>query len=416
MVRGGKSWRGIFCAENRQLVNIPEHSTLDKQTIMETELPSSSLAPKPTIAIVSIGEMGLGIAKLLHAHDYSVLTTSAGRRQAPLSKLRTVLILTSRDTLDRIESAQIASVATDEDLVVQADIILSIVPPRDAVANARRILGACRSTSVTKRANRTPTLTYVDLNAISPRSAKTIASLVASDASTTPHRRRTSSFSFKSDPEIQPIPVKFLDGGIIGGPPSRQPDKTWKRPSIVVSGPRAHSLDEELSAILNLKHISDFIGPASALKACFASLTKGFTALSILSFTTASACGVLPELQQHLAEFNPAGGAAAARGLVSMPPKAHRWVDEMKEIGETFAEVGGFGEGLGGRAVFNGISEVYQFVAEGTELGREKTRTGKRGKTAEDVTKCMREGMRKRRRSSADEDGGLSLTWRSSWS
>jgi hypothetical protein len=326
------------------------------------------------------------------------------------------LILTSLDTLDRIKSAHITDVPTYEDLVVQTDVILSIVPPCDAVANARRIVDACRSTSVTKRAQRTPSLTYVDLNAISPRSAKTIASLITSEASPKLHRTRTSSFSFKSEPEIEPIPVKFLDGGIIGAPPSRQADKTWKCPSIVVSGPRAYSLDEELSAILNLKHISDVIGPASALKACFASLTKGFTALSILSFTTASACGVLPELQEHLAEFNPAGGAAAARGLVGMPPKAYRWVDEMKEIGETFAEVGGFSEGLGGKAVFEGISEVYQFVAKGTELGREKTGSRKRGKTVEDVAKSMREGMRKRRKSGAGEDEDLSLTWRSSWS
>lgn len=269
---------------------------------------------------------------------------------------------------------------------------------------------------MTKRAQRTPSITYIDLNAISPRSAKTIASLINSEASHKLHRTRTSSFSFKSEPQIQPIPVRYLDGGIIGAPPSRQADKTWKRPSIVVSGPRDYALDEELSAILNLKHISDVIGPASALKACFASLTKGFTALSILSFTTASACGILPELQEHLAEFNPAGGATAAKGLVGMPPKAYRWVDEMKEIGDTFAEVGGFGEGLGGKAVFEGISEVYRFVAEGTDLGRERTGSRKRGMNVEDVARSIREGMQKRRRSSAGEEEDLSLTWRSSWS
>jgi 3-hydroxyisobutyrate dehydrogenase-like beta-hydroxyacid dehydrogenase len=326
------------------------------------------------------------------------------------------LILTSRDTLDRVKSAHISDVPTYEDLVAQTDIIFSIVPPRDAVANARRVVDACRSTSATTRAQRTPSLTYVDLNAISPKSAKTIASLISSEASPKLRRTRTSSFSFKSEPDIQSIPLQFLDGGIIGAPPSRQADKTWKCPSIVVSGPRAFSLDNDLSVILNVKHISDSIGPASTLKACFASLTKGFTALSILSFTTASACGVLPELQEHLAEFNPAGGAAAAKGLVAMPPKAYRWDDEMKEIGDTFAEVGGFGEGLGGKAVFEGISEIYQFVADGTELGREKTGSRKRGKTVEDVARAMTEGMRKRRRSGAGEDEDLSLTWRSSWS
>ena len=78
--------------------------------------------------------------------------------------------------------------------------------------------------------------------------------------------------------------------------------------------------------------------------------------------------------------------------------------------------MGGFGEGLGGRSVFDGISEVYKFVADGTELGLEKTGSRKRGKTVEDVTKSLREGMRKRRRSSAEEDEDLSLAWRSSWS
>ena len=300
--------------------------------------------------------------------------------------------------------------------MLQADIIISIVPPRDAVANARRIADACRAASVTKRARRTPSLTYVDLNAISPKTAKTIAALMTAEVSPAAQRKRTASFSFQSEPESQSVAVDFLDGGIIGGPPHLQADKTWKCPSVVVSGPRAHSLDEALSTILNLKHISDIIGPASALKACFASLTKGFTALSILSFTTASACGVLPELQKHLEDFNPGGGAAATRGLVGMPPKAYRWVDEMREIGETFAEVGGFGEGLGGRPVFDGISEVYRFVAEGTDLGLEKTGKRKRGTTVEDITKSVREGMRKRARSGAGEDEDLSLTWRSSWS
>lgn len=56
---------------------------------MATEGSSSSTTAKPTIGVVSIGDMGLGIAKLLRAHEYQVFTTSADRRQASLSKLRT---------------------------------------------------------------------------------------------------------------------------------------------------------------------------------------------------------------------------------------------------------------------------------------------------------------------------------------
>jgi hypothetical protein len=36
----------------------------------------------PTIGIISIGEMGLGVAKLLKYHNYSVVTTVEGRRSA----------------------------------------------------------------------------------------------------------------------------------------------------------------------------------------------------------------------------------------------------------------------------------------------------------------------------------------------
>ena len=51
--------------------------------------------------------------------------------------------------------------------------------------------------------------------------------------------------------------------------------------------------------------LDDKIGTASTLKSCFASLTKGFTALSILSFTTAHTANVLPHLQSHLEKFSP---------------------------------------------------------------------------------------------------------------
>lgn len=35
---------------------------------------------KASLGIISIGEMGLGVAKLLKAHDYRVLTNISGRR------------------------------------------------------------------------------------------------------------------------------------------------------------------------------------------------------------------------------------------------------------------------------------------------------------------------------------------------
>src|SRR5271156_1624305 len=62
----------------------------DRPADMATGTSSSSSAMKPTIGIVSVGDMGLAIAKLLQAHEYQVVTASADRRQASLSELRTL--------------------------------------------------------------------------------------------------------------------------------------------------------------------------------------------------------------------------------------------------------------------------------------------------------------------------------------
>ena len=46
--------------------------------------------PLATVGIASIGEMGLGIAKLLSAHNYRVLTNVSSRRSADLNTIRVV--------------------------------------------------------------------------------------------------------------------------------------------------------------------------------------------------------------------------------------------------------------------------------------------------------------------------------------
>ncbi|KAK5046487.1 hypothetical protein LTR84_008290 [Exophiala bonariae] len=375
---------------------------------------ASSSQVKLAVGILSIGDMGLGIARLLRQHGHTVYTVAKGR---------------SKHTVERIQSAKITTLDSDEELVAESDIILSIVPPRDAIATARRALEASRSNDAIKRRSerkgtaalgQAPSLTYIDLNAISPRSAKTIAGIFTAELSPSLPRRlsisRTFSFRKNSEPEPEPIPIKFLDGGIIGGPPSLKQDQSWKRPSVVISGPGIKDLlPESLITLLNIKVVGNTIGPGSALKACFASLTKGLTALSILSFTTAQTAGVLPHLQEHLKEYSPNTLALATNGLTAMPPKAYRWVDEMRQIGETFAEDGGFGHGSGGGQIYDGIADIYKFVTEETVLGEERVEKRKRGTTAEDVAECVKEGIaRKKQKGQGDED--LDQAWRGRWS
>lgn len=192
--------------------------------------------------------------------------------------------------------------------------------------------------------------------------------------------------------------VRFADGGIIGGPPHLKDDGTWSRPSIPVSGPHqlssAQPYGEKLAEILNTRHINDTIGSATGLKMCFASLSKGFTALAIQSFTTAQSLGVLGDLKQQLDDFAPGVRTRAEKGLISMPPKAYRWVNEMDEIAATFEADGGFRPE---ESPFRGIAKIYELVADGTDLGKEKTENRQRGKDAEDVAKLMLDGTARRK-------------------
>lgn len=122
---------------------------------------------------------------------------------------------------------------------------------------------------------------------------------------------------------------------------------------------------------------------------CFASTTKGFIAIAIQAFTTANELGVLNELKNELQIFTPAMLKSAESGVAGMAPKAYRWIREMEEIAATYAEEGGFEETL-----FKGVAEVYRSVAEDTVLGLEKTGERKRGRTLEDVTVAMGEGLK----------------------
>ncbi|TVY62298.1 putative 28.5 kDa protein in 7S RNA 5'region [Lachnellula suecica] len=319
------------------------------------------MSPLATVGILSIGEMGMGIAKLLVAHNYRVVTNLEGR---------------SQDSHDRAKNASVEVLPSDLSLVTASDYILSIVPPRDAMSTAVRI-----STAFNAQSSPKPTpLYFLDLNAISPHSARSIAELISSESPN----------------------IKFLDGGIIGGAPktTSSTPPTWSKPSVPISGSIAQvpATYTHLAETLNIKHISDDVGVASGLKCCFATTTKGFTALCIQAFTTASNLGVLPNLLEEMENRTPGMVKKARGGVTGMPPKAYRWVKEMEEISETHAKDGGF-ESVGA-GLFGEIAQVYKSVADDSVLGEEKTERRKRGLTIEDVAAAMGEGNAAKRKKS----------------
>jgi 3-hydroxyisobutyrate dehydrogenase-like beta-hydroxyacid dehydrogenase len=267
---------------------------------------------KPTIAIVSPGDMGHAVGAVLREAGLRVITQLDAR---------------SERTRALAARAGIEEVADDDTLVRSAEIVLSILVPAEAVAPAERIARAVRSTSATPL--------YVDCNAIAPQTTRQVAEI------------------------IEGAGARFVDAGIIGPPPQAGASAT----RFYASGPDAAAFARLADFGLDVRVVGDRPGQASALKMCYAALTKGTTALMTELSIAAERLGVNDALRAEFAESQPALLERMQRAVPAMVPKAHRWVGEMAEIARTFEACG-----LSPRT-FEGAAELYALVA-GTELGR----------------------------------------------
>jgi len=257
-----------------------------------------------TVAIISPGDMGSGIGKVLVQEGYQVLTCLEGR--SPLTK---ELALKSgfQDT---------PNIAT---LVSQADCLISIVPPESALSVAQEIAGQIQSGN--------SGLIYVDCNAIAPQTTLKAAEI------------------------INGVGARFVDGGIIGSPPER---KGLTR--VYLSGPDRSKVLELHGQNLEFRDLGDKIGTASALKMCYASQTKGTTALWLHSIITAQSLGVLDALRNEWTSSHPPLWGRMEDNLPTVPHRAGRWISEMKEIALTM-------EGIGlAPDVFEGAAAMYELV------------------------------------------------------
>ena len=232
------------------------------------------------IGLVGTGEMGSGVGARLRAHGVDVVTSLAGRSAA---------------SADRVARGGITA-ADEQAVVTGSDFVLSIVPPGEAVAVARRYA------PLLARANgRTA---FVDCNAIASDTMATIAEIVSA--------------------------APCIDVGIIGGAP-----REGTTPQFYASGPHARSLLVLDDVGLRVRVLDRDIGAASAFKMCYAGITKGFTAVGSAMRAAARTHGLADELDAELVESQPALKAWLDRQLPQMPPKAYRWVAEMREIGRS---------------------------------------------------------------------------------
>jgi putative dehydrogenase len=233
-----------------------------------------------TVAIVAPGNMGAAIGRRLTDNGVRVLTSVAGRSAA---------------SAKRAEGAGMQAVS--DEALAQSDLLLSIVPPGDAIAFAKCMAPFLASA---------PKPVFVDCNAISPETVTRIGAIIA------------------------PTGAGFVDGGIIGAPP--QPGT--KGPVLYVSGEAASRVLALGAHGLDVRIVPGSIGAASSLKMSYAGITKGLTALGAAMMLGATRAGVAEALYAELAASQPALLPWFTRQIPGMYQKAYRWVAEMEEIAD----------------------------------------------------------------------------------
>jgi putative dehydrogenase len=258
----------------------------------------------PIVALIAPGMMGSAVAKRLTASGVQVRTSLAGR---------------SAETLARAKAAGMTD-ATDTQLA-EADFILSIVPPGQAVALAERLSAAMRA------AARKPV--YVDCNAVSPDTVLRIDRVVRETGAT------------------------FVDGGIIGPPPDADSSKT----RIYLSGPDAAKVTVLQQFGLSTPVQPGPVGAASAMKMSYAGITKGFTALGATMMLAASRAGTADALVAEMKVSQPVLLKWLTTQMPKMHSKAYRWVAEMEEIAAFV------GEGQTGDGFYQAAARLYEKIA-----------------------------------------------------
>jgi 3-hydroxyisobutyrate dehydrogenase-like beta-hydroxyacid dehydrogenase len=271
-----------------------------------------------TVAVVAMGEMGSGVAARLVQRGARVRTSLQGR---------------SASSARRAADAGVEVVDDDRALVAGADLVLSIVPPARAGELAERLRPAIAAAA--------PRPVFADLNAVAPRTVTAIAAPFLAQG------------------------LPFADGGILGGPPTRE----GYNPRIYVSGEGAAAVARLNDYGLDVRPFSTEVGAASAVKMAFAGCTKGANAVAVAMMLGAARAGVADVLWKEIEADRPGSLSGPARLLPMIFRKAWRWDGEMEEIARFLEPEAGASE------IFHGAAALYRDLARDVAAGEGAERT-----------------------------------------
>lgn len=291
-----------------------------------------------TVAILMPGDMGHAVGRVLKEHGHRVLTSLAGR---------------SERTRGLAEAAGFKDAADINALVGEADLILSILPPARAVEQARFVADAMMNSG--ERA------AFVDCNAVSPATADKISEI------------------------MKQADAPFIDAGIIGLAPGKGPATRF-----YVSGDDTGPMEALNGKGFEVIPIGDGVGRASALKMCYAGLTKGTWSLYTAVLLSAEVLGVRRELCDEFAFSQQTALATMRERVPRLPADSERWIGEMEEIAATFADAGtpsGFHEGA---------AEIFRLLSR-TPFASETRETIDASRTLEDAIPAYAGELEQRR-------------------
>ncbi|MDG2313054.1 MAG: DUF1932 domain-containing protein [Alphaproteobacteria bacterium] len=279
-----------------------------------------------TIAIMGTGDMGHAVGRALIKEGFRVITALIGRseRSCKLAKL-----------------GGLEDVGSLENLIKESDLFLSIMPPHEALRFA-----SLSCNIIDKTGSKT---VYADFNAIAPGTSKEIGGVFNKSG------------------------LAFIDGSIIGPPPGK---------NIITrmysSGYESETLLSLSGPNLNFVSLGSEIGRASALKMCYAALTKGTMALDLAALLAGKKMGVYEELKTEFINSQEAAYGRMESRLPWLSTDAGRWSGEMDEIALSFDSVG-----LPG-GFHRAAADIYRRLSEAS-LAQEKPENKDKSRTLDEA-------------------------------
>jgi 3-hydroxyisobutyrate dehydrogenase-like beta-hydroxyacid dehydrogenase len=240
-----------------------------------------------TIAVVATGDMGHAVGAALIEHGHRVVTCLAGRSQ----RSRDLAALAGIEDLPSLDA-----------VAAEVDVFLSILPPAAAVGLATDMAAAMRATG--------RSLAYVDCNAIAPETAAEVGGVVSAAGAT------------------------FIDAGIIGLAPGKA------TPRFYVSGDDTSAMEALDGCGFKVLAMPGGGCQGSAIKMCYAGLTKGTWTLHTAVLLAAEQMGVSGMLMDEFAHSQAADLGRMEARVPFIPADSGRWIGEMEEIAKSFKDAG----------------------------------------------------------------------------